>query len=186
VRASEQAASLTFVRHLPQHLSVAWLAVALLYLLDIGTLPEPVLAFVIGTAVAIGMSASRAVPAGAGHSLRAEEPSARAVRTDAARGLPEAAWAPAPEAVKAEPAVIDPSVYRQASPTEIQCPRCGGFAVSLLADPDSDPDSDPDADPDPDPDLDAGNAVRCQVCGNEWSWDQQRMPDVTIRSWLHR
>jgi hypothetical protein len=168
VRASEQAASL-FVRQLPRHLSVAWLAVALLYFLDIGTLPEPVVAFVVGSGVAILMSASRAAPAGAGLGLKAGEPSARAVRTDA-RGLPEAAIVAAPVAEQAERvrAVIDPSGYRQASPTEIQCPRCGGFEVALLAN------------------SDASGAAQCQVCGNRWSWDQEQMPDVTIRSWLHR
>lgn len=156
-----------FRRLLPRHLSAAWLGAALLYLADLRTLPEPVVAFVVSTGIAIVgavIATVQETPVGRTDTLPGG--GRPGTTTDEQQpGLAPAQPAQVPPAVR--PGFLDVTAYPAAAPDETQCPRCGSFAVHLST-----------------AASDAADAS-CRNCGTEWRQEPCAPPDVVVRSWLH-
>ncbi len=148
-----------FLRLLPQHLTVAWSATAVLYLSFSRHLPEPATALIAATLTAIG-GAALSVP------TTPTVATADPLITAPVHYRVESAAAVVPSATT--PGASDIAAYPPAADDEVQCPACGGFAVDRHA-------------------SDADLSVTCRTCRTTWPVgpDHPR-PDVVIRSWLHR
>jgi hypothetical protein len=144
-----------FLLALPVYLGVAWAAAALPYLARVGHLPEPWLTMVVSTTVGV-------VGAWAGTLAAAGAPAAMvAARRGGAVAAPSPVLEPGPPQMPR--ASIDLTQYRGVPAVEVQCPRCGGFAVAVKS-----------------------NArATCHTCRHVWVRDPSAPPDVIVRSWLH-
>jgi hypothetical protein len=191
-RPREYALTSAFARGVPPELSIAWLAIAPLYVLSPRGLPEPLVALLVSTTVGVFSAVVKvgvadrtrpgpaAVPPrseGAGFpepadpgSLpsRAEHPPPVQARRPAVTvDTVEAADRPGSTTAGRSAVEIDYGSYAVADPLELQCPNCAGFAVSTRGSP--------------------AAVAHCACC--EWEWDigdGVDPPDVVVRSWLSR
>jgi len=151
------------VRELPLHLAVAWTVTALLYFTSSAVLPPPAAALALATLVGVGAAVLNTIPPHAPpHASQRPERS----RTGA-RPAPDANRVPGSVDQPARRQLRAPGAYVGGSREEVQCPRCGGFAVDAVA---------------------TGGEVsqRCRTCLNSWpSGVGIAAPDVVVRSWLH-
>jgi predicted Zn finger-like uncharacterized protein len=168
------AASLPFTS-ICRHLAVASGAASVPYFIGIESVPEPIVGFLIASVVGV---------AGGELEARAKmrrSPNDRSATTIVAKSqvptprAPLAVTEPAP-AIRTpknrpKPATVDFGRYERCNSetAEIQCPHCGAFAVTTKR-------------------LDSGVLdVRCEVCATRWQLDGSLdLPDVAVRSWLHR
>lgn len=110
--AARRSGPLAFAQAAMPFASIAWLSIAPLYLLDVRPLPEPVVAVVVGLAVAVLAAALGAR------------------RADDLQTSPSPQPEPEPVPGVSLPTVpIDLGVYQRIDPFEQQCPYCGGFEV---------------------------------------------------------
>ena len=171
-------------RDIPRDLSVAWLAIAPLYVLGPSGLPEPIIALAVGTAVGLASAVLKAgirketaephppwqQPQQAHSPPQRKSPSAstatfESMPGDAVGRPPTADQLP----VAVPPRPLDFDSYGIATPTETQCPHCGSFDTERTG-------------------AHAQQAAHCHTCHHGWSIDDGAPPpDVVVRSWLsHR
>lgn len=122
-------------------LAISWLSVAPLYAFDVRPLPEPYVALVLATLAGVAAGLVPGIASGSGGA-----PPPRPVT-------------PIPQPEPTTP--VDPRAFVTGPEPEVQCPRCGGFAVTA-----------------------AGATATCRTCSETWDPSGPTRA-VVVRSWLH-
>jgi hypothetical protein len=174
------ATTFSFVGAVPPCASLVWLATSVLYFLDLPNLPDPAIALVASTALAlvaagvVGVLGSNGRPAPvAPRSSELATPTSvpgSPVQPTRVQPTPVHTAEPPPNPPLPTPApfVLDRRRYPPVDPAERQCTYCGGFEVAV------------------EPDRPGGPAWQCRTCSTTGPLDPAVVPDVIVRSWLHQ